>query len=148
MANLKKYKVAFSMGNYIKPNYFHKILQGRAILEESHNPDFVFCGIFDQNKFLNYGDKPVRIYFYDENVFPDMNLFDYAIGFQDMSLSGRHLRVHIIILILKIIKSCWKTTKPMPLCRTTWRNENSVISFIQIRAMGNCHWPAKNSAKI
>lgn len=93
MANLKKYKVAFSMGNYIKPDYFHKILQGRAILEESSNPDFVFCGIFDQNKFLNYGDKPVRIYFYDENVFPDMNLFDYAIGFQDMSLSGRHLRV-------------------------------------------------------
>ncbi|MDR0726455.1 MAG: hypothetical protein LBF37_00145 [Rickettsiales bacterium] len=93
MANPKTYKVAFSLANFIKPDYFHRILKDRAVLEISDKPDFVFCGIFDQNKFLDYGDKPVRIYFYDENVFPDMNLFDYAIGFQDMSLSGRHLHV-------------------------------------------------------
>lgn len=92
-AKLKKYKVAFSMKNFIKPDYFHRILKDRAILEESSSPDFVFCGIFDNNKFLDYGDKPVRIYFYDENVFPDMNLFDYAIGFQDVQMWGRHLKV-------------------------------------------------------
>jgi hypothetical protein len=89
----KKYKVAFSLGNLIKADYFHKILRERAILEISDQPDYVFCGVFDKNKFLDHGDKPVRIYFYDENVFPDMNLFDYAIGFQDLSLGGRHLRV-------------------------------------------------------
>ncbi|MDR1338013.1 MAG: hypothetical protein LBJ73_03205 [Rickettsiales bacterium] len=93
MADIKTYKVAFSLGNYVKADYFRRILRGRAILEISERPDYVFCGIFDNNKFIDYGDGPLRIYFYDENVFPDMNLFDYAIGFQDMSLGGRHLRV-------------------------------------------------------
>lgn len=42
------------------------------------NPDFLFVGTFGGSH-LNY-DCP-KIYFTGENIVPDFNLFDYAIGF-------------------------------------------------------------------
>lgn len=93
---MKTYRVAFCGNNNTGglEQFYRRILQGRANLEPSDNPDFVFCGIFDQgNSFLKYGDKPIRIYFYTENVVPDFNLFDYAFGFHDLSFGARHLRI-------------------------------------------------------
>lgn len=57
------------------------------IVEE--NPDFVFCSAF-HFKVLNY-DCP-RIYFTGECLFPDFNIYDYALGFNIFSYQDRYLR--------------------------------------------------------
>jgi hypothetical protein len=92
----KTYRVAFC-GNENTgglEQFYRRILRGRANLVASDRPDFVFCGVFDRkNSFLKYGDRPIRIYFYTENVVPDFNLFDYAFGFHDLRFGARHLRI-------------------------------------------------------
>jgi len=67
-----------------------RILAGRANLEISENPDFVICGCYGLD-YLKYGDAPIRIYYYQENVFPDFNQFDYAAGFHNINFNDRHL---------------------------------------------------------
>ncbi|GHV29772.1 hypothetical protein FACS1894167_09560 [Synergistales bacterium] len=52
-------------------------------------PDFLFCFPFGTN-FMRYKNC-VKIFFYGENVVPNFNYYDYAIGFHDMKFNGRHL---------------------------------------------------------
>jgi hypothetical protein len=35
----------------------------------------------------------VKIFFYEENIVPDFNYYDYAIGMQNLSFGGRHLYI-------------------------------------------------------
>ena len=55
-----------------------QILEDKYKIEFSEKPDFVFAGPFGYN-FLKY--DCIRIFVTGENVCPDLNLFDYAIGF-------------------------------------------------------------------
>ena len=50
----------------------------------------MISGCFN-NDFRKYGDNPVRIYYYTENVFPDFNVFDYAIGCRWLDFGERHM---------------------------------------------------------
>ncbi|GHV53900.1 hypothetical protein FACS1894216_12790 [Synergistales bacterium] len=52
-------------------------------------PDFLFCFPYTTN-FMRYKNC-VKIFFYGENVVPNFNYYDYAIGFHDMKFNGRHL---------------------------------------------------------
>ena len=62
------------------------------IIKDDDNPDFVFCSCF-HHKCLEY-DCP-RIFLTGEPVFPDFNIYDYALGFNDLTFQDRYLRFPI-----------------------------------------------------
>lgn len=77
-------------------NYFINILRKHYDVEISPDPDFLFCSFFD-NKHLKYKNC-VKILFMGENLVPDFNLYDYAMGFQFMEFGDRYLRLPLYAL--------------------------------------------------
>ncbi|MGN0983707.1 MAG: glycosyltransferase family 10 domain-containing protein [Gemmiger sp.] len=73
-------------------NYFTRALQnhGRAFEIVEKDPDFVLCGTFGHD-FLRY--DCVRIHFSGEDSWPDLNLYDYAMGFPLLEYGDRYLRL-------------------------------------------------------
>jgi len=71
--------------------FIHRILQKKyAIVEDRENPEFLICG--------NYGDAHsayhcVKIFYTGENITPDFNIYDYAIGFDEIVFADRYIRV-------------------------------------------------------
>lgn len=61
-------------------------------IEESDTPDFLFCSVFG-HEYLKY--DCVRILYTGENLVPDFNIFDYAIGFSHLDFEDRYLRMPI-----------------------------------------------------
>lgn len=91
-------KIAFSdfWGGFDpKDNFIIDALKKHFDVELSENPDFVFCSNFG-NKHLKY--RCVKIYFTGENLCPDFNLVDYAMGFQPIDYADRFLRLPLYVL--------------------------------------------------
>ena len=67
-----------------------KILSKYYELDETSSPDFLFCGGlgFDHLKY-----DCVKIAVLSENVAPDFNFYDYAIGFDFIEFGDRYLRM-------------------------------------------------------
>lgn len=61
----------------------------------SDNPDFVFCATFGR-RHLKY--TCAKIFFTGENLCPDFNLVDYAMGFHQISFNDRYLRLPLYVL--------------------------------------------------
>lgn len=76
-------------------NYFFKFLSKRYKVTLSDNPDYLICSLFG-HQFLEY--DCTKILFTGENVVPDFNLYDYAMGFHDLNLNNRYLRYPLFIL--------------------------------------------------
>lgn len=76
-------------------NFITKALHRHFIVELSDQPDFVFCSNFG-NRHLKY--RCVKIYFTGENLCPDFNLVDYAMGFQPIEYCDRYLRLPLYVL--------------------------------------------------
>lgn len=78
-----------------RDNFFTQVLADstRVKLEivdsPDQNPDFVICGTFAHNA-LEYSCP--RILYSGEDSWPDLNIYDYAIGFPWMEYDGRYLR--------------------------------------------------------
>lgn len=63
---------------------------GRFVCHETaENPDFLFYSGVHRHELLHPG---VRIFITGENLLPDFNTADYAIGFAPFQLPGRYLR--------------------------------------------------------
>ncbi len=74
-----------------KNNTFYNILSERYNVEISEKPDYVFCSPLGSNfDFLKY--DCVRIFFAGEEIVPDFNLFDYAMGFDNITFGDRYMR--------------------------------------------------------
>lgn len=76
-------------------NYFTRALRGGGCSFElcrgpESRPDFVICGTFG-HEFLQY--SCCRIHFSGEDSWPDLNLYDYAMGFPLLEYGGRYLRL-------------------------------------------------------
>lgn len=74
-------------------------------------PDFVLCGTFGYD-YLRY--KCCRIQFSGEDSWPDLNLYDYAMGFPLLTYRGRYMR-----LPLYAMRDSW----PLALARHTLPDE-------------------------
>ncbi len=72
-------------------NYFYNILKKYYRVEISDHPDYVFCSFFSQKHF-RYRNC-VKILYMGENLIPDFNLYDYALGFHNISFEDRYLRL-------------------------------------------------------
>lgn len=65
------------------------------------DPDFILCSCFG-NTALNY-DCP-RIFYTGEAITPDFNIYDYALGFDDMLFGDRYLRLPLWLLYNSSVK--------------------------------------------
>ena len=77
-------------------NFFINFLRRYHEVEVSNNPDYCF--------FSNYGfenlrfNSCIKIQFVGENMVPDFNLADYAIGFHHLNFGDRYLRLPLYII--------------------------------------------------
>lgn len=67
------------------------ILKKRYDVELSDDPDFLFCSVYDNKHF--YYDNPIKILYTGENIVPNFNVYDYAIGFDHIEFEDRYLRL-------------------------------------------------------
>ncbi len=81
-----------------KNNFIIDAIKDRFEPVLSDDPDFVFCSNFGA-KHLKY--RCVKIYFTGENLCPDFNLVDYALGFQPITFTDRYLRLPLYVLYKK-----------------------------------------------
>ena len=85
-------KIKFSgMGTEFDPedNFIVNILKSHFAVELSEKPDFLIYSV-GSTDYLNY--NCVRIFYTLENIVPDFNLCDYAIGFHYMDFGDRYMR--------------------------------------------------------
>lgn len=93
MAMLKKIKYVDFWENFDpKNNSFQEIIENMGYkIELSEEPDYLFCSVFGHKALDEKYDNCVKILFAGENLCPDFNLFDYAIGFEYMDFADRYL---------------------------------------------------------
>lgn len=61
-------------------------------VELSENPDYLFCSVFGHEALDKKYDDCIKIFYTGENICPDFNLYDYAIGFEYLDFGDRYLR--------------------------------------------------------
>ena len=95
---MNQIKVAFvDFWSHFDPDNFIliKALREHHDVEIKQNPadaDYVFFSLFgDEHWFLP--DSCVKIFYTGENVCPDFNVCDYAVGFEWLTLGDRYLRL-------------------------------------------------------
>lgn len=71
-------------------SFFIEELNKIAEIEISNNPEFLICSCFGRKAMLS---DCCKIFFAGENVIPDFNVYDYGIGFSDISFGDRYLRM-------------------------------------------------------
>lgn len=86
--------VDFWSGFNKKNNFIYNMLKKKYNVEISKNPDYVFCSLFGK-KHIKY-KKAIKILLIGENIAPDFNLYDYAIGFYDIKFDDRYLKYNIL----------------------------------------------------
>ena len=91
---MKTIKAKYIGSEKIK-KYLIETLKEDILWEDSDNPEFAFFESDTANQCFEY--NCVRIIFIGENLRPDFNLFDYAIGFDDMRFGDRYLKCPIFL---------------------------------------------------
>lgn len=81
--------VDFWSGFVDQDNFIYKTLSKKYEVIISDSPDYLFYSTFGY-EYLKY--DCIRIFFTGENIRPDFNLCDYAIGFDYMQFEDRYLR--------------------------------------------------------
>lgn len=70
-------------------NFIINILRNRYDVVLSEEPQYLFSSCFNDD-YLDY--ECIRIFYTGENICPDFNAFDYAIGFEYMEYGDRYIR--------------------------------------------------------
>ena len=91
MNRIKLRFVDYSSGYVPEEQLIYKVLSRHFEIDQVSDPDFIIsCGLgVEHTKY----DRCVKIVWIGENVVPDFNWFDYAIGFDHMDFGDRYLRV-------------------------------------------------------
>lgn len=87
--------IDFWPGFHKTDNIIYNFLKERYIVEISEKPQYIFCSLFGK-KHLKYKNV-VKILLVGENIAPDFNLYDYAIGFYDINFKDRYLRYNLLL---------------------------------------------------
>jgi hypothetical protein len=74
------------------PYYIVDALERHYDLEITIDSDLVFVGSFEPYKYTSELAEKTSIFFPGEAIFPDFNLYDYAIGFDRIDFGDRYLR--------------------------------------------------------
>lgn len=95
---MKQIKIAFTdFWDVFDPadNFITEALRKNFEVSICDDPDFVFCSIFGR-KHLKY--DCAKVFYTGENIEPDFNLVDYALGFPEMEYYDRYLRLPHYVL--------------------------------------------------
>ena len=76
--------------NAKKDNFFLNFLKKHFNVIVDPNPDYLFYSVYG-NEHLRYSNC-IKIFYTGENMFPDFNFCDYALGFHYLNLEDRYLR--------------------------------------------------------
>ena len=76
-------------------NFIINILRKRYDVELSDKPDYLFYSV-NSRDYLNY--NCVRIFYTAENLMPDFNICDYAIGFNYIGFGDRYMRYPLYLV--------------------------------------------------
>ena len=79
-----------------KDNYFYNFLQKHYDVELSDEPDYCFFSVYGYQH-LNYNNC-VKILFTGENMVPDFNFCDYAMGFHFIEFEDRYMRFPLYLI--------------------------------------------------
>ena len=100
MEKIKIHFCDFWRARTFENDFFINILKDRyEIIEDYKNPAFVICSCYGR-EYQKY-DCP-RIFYTGENITPDFNVYDYAIGFDYLDFNNRYLRVPIYHFLSKL----------------------------------------------
>ena len=94
--NKKKIKIAFCdvyRGFEEKNNIFYNLLNKYYDVEFSDEPDFLFYSCFG-NEFRKY-QNCVKIFFTGEDIIPNFNECEYALGFNYLNFGERYLQYNM-----------------------------------------------------
>ena len=107
-------------------NYFFNILNDEYLVTIDEFPDYLIYSCFGYD-FLNY--DCIKIFYSGENIFPDFNLCDYAIGFAHLNSADRYTRLpNFITFGTQAIYDCIKNREPLPkskFCNFIYSNSNA-----------------------
>lgn len=90
----RKIKVGFAdqyPGFVAERSLYYKLLAETYEVELSAKPDYLFCSLFGHDHFRS-GDC-IKICTIGEGLVADFNLYDYAVGFDELAFGDRYLRV-------------------------------------------------------
>ncbi|OON97919.1 MAG: hypothetical protein ATN32_05140 [Candidatus Epulonipiscium fishelsonii] len=87
--------VDFWKGFNEEKNIFINILNTKYEILISDNPDYIIYSCFG-NKHLKY--NCIRIFYTGENIQPDFNICDYAIGYSYIKFEDRYIRFPLYLL--------------------------------------------------
>lgn len=96
MKTIKIDFVDFWSGFEKENNFFYNILKKYYQVEISDQPDYIFASCFG-DKHLQY-QNCIKILYLGENIIPDFNLFDYAMGFHFIDFEDRYVRLPLYVL--------------------------------------------------
>lgn len=86
-------------------NFILDALKKNFDVTVSNDPEFLFCASFGK-EFLKY--DCVKIHYEGENLSPDFNLYDYALGFPYITFDDRYLRLPHYVLYPEAVKLALK----------------------------------------
>ncbi len=78
-----------------RENFIYKILIKYYNVEISENPDYVFYNE-SSREYLKY--SCIRIFYTGENISPNFNLCDYAVGFDYLTFADRYYRLPLYLV--------------------------------------------------
>lgn len=80
----------------LRENFIYKILQKYYDVEFSENPEYVF---YNESSYehLNYNNC-IKIFYTGENMHPNFNLCDYAVGFDYLTFDDRYYRLPLYLI--------------------------------------------------
>lgn len=85
----------------IEDFYIYDILKEKyEVIIDSKNPDYIFYSCFGY-KHLKY--DCIKIFYTGENIRPDFNICDYAIGFDYLNFEDRYLRYPLYLMLNKYL---------------------------------------------
>ncbi|RDU72198.1 glycosyltransferase family 10 domain-containing protein [Helicobacter brantae] len=86
-------------------NHFIQFLSKKYKVVRSKNPDYLLCSCFGFDH-LNF--NCTKIFFTGENLTPDFNLYDYAMGFDYIDFDKRYLRYPLFLTYTQALKEAEK----------------------------------------
>lgn len=95
---MKKIKIRFTdfwSDQNTPDSTFFRLLSNHFNIEISENPDYIIYSVFGY-EYLKY--NCIRIFFTGEQVCPDFDISDYAIGFESLTFGDRYLRFPLYAL--------------------------------------------------
>lgn len=90
MKHIKVKFTGFYKNHRVEDDPIYKILCENFEVELSDDPEYLIYSVFDESHYRY--DNCVKIFYTGENIVPDFNQCDYAIGYEHMTYGNRYYR--------------------------------------------------------